>query len=482
MDPYNILLITDDQHRWDCLGIEGHPTIQTPHLDQLAREGTRFTSAYSDCPVCIPARGSLISGQYAATYGKPHFFRGEPFPIDIERTMMSLLTQAGYQTQAVGKMHFYPERACYGFENMILDIDYVEEMDLYSEYKEQLLSKGMGLNEVWPVRSAVPAHQTLTAWTVNQSIRFLKRRDPTRPFFLWTSFFKPHPPFDPPEPYDTMYDNMAIPEPAMGDWIHDAPFAQRLHREAAKFDLIAPEMIRKIRKAYYGLITEIDHQLGRLFGYMMRYGLYRNTLILFTSDHGDMLGDHLDLGKTTHYEGSAHVPFLMRFPDGYQCVEKGSVVDKPIALVDILPTLVEFAGGTVPNDIDGRSLLPLARNNEAPWRPWVPLEIGAGKGQFGLTDGQWKYLWFRWEGREQLFHLDSDPYENRDLAGDPAHRPQLETWRNHLIEHLSARERDVTDGTTLLSSGGEYPGEREVRSRNPHGWYHNYPWSRASEH
>lgn len=161
---YNILLITDDQHRADCLGVAGHPVVQTPHLDQLAYEGVRFRAAYSECPICIPARCSLISGLHASTYKKPSFFREQPVPIDRSRTLMALLTQAGYQTQAVGKMHFYPHRARYGFENMILDLDYVEWLEKETPYRgaASFMGRGLGLNEFWPVPAPMPAAFTST--------------------------------------------------------------------------------------------------------------------------------------------------------------------------------------------------------------------------------------------------------------------------------------------------------------------------------
>jgi arylsulfatase A-like enzyme len=476
--PFNILFIMADQHRADCLGVAGHPVVQTPHLDQLAYEGVRFSAAYADCPICIPARCSLISGLYASTYGKPRFFSHESFPIDRDKTMMAHLTRAGYQTQAVGKMHFYPERSCYGFENMVLDLDYADWLREETEYRMGAFTgNGLGLNEFWPTLSPVPAHLTSTAWTVDQSIRFLNRRDPDRPFFLWTSFFHPHPPIDPPEPYYSMYDDAPIPEPAIGDWANDPPYPQRDHREANKYDLIPPRVIRKIRSCYYGLITEIDHQLGRLFGTMKQLDLLDNTLIVFTSDHGEHLGDHRDFGKVTLYDTAARVPFILRWPRGYCGERQGVVCDAPIGLVDIMPTLVEFGGGGQPEGIDGQSLLPLAHGETPPWRPYITGEVDVAEGLFSLTDGQEKYLWYRWGGREQLFDLRADPGECRDLALDPSMAEQLGTWRERLIAWLAERDHPGTDGSQLLSVQRPYPPESMVRSKNPHGWSYNRPFS-----
>lgn len=478
-DRPNILLIMDDQHRADCLGVAGHPAIQTPHLDQLAYEGVRCTAAYSDCPVCIPARCSVISGLYASTYGKPYFFSHQSFPIDRQRTLMALLTRAGYQTQAVGKMHFYPERACYGFENMVLDFDYAEWLRDAGGFRGGAFTgRGLGLNEFDPMLSPVPAPLTNTAWTVEESMRFLRRRDPDRPFFLWTSFNKPHPPIDPPEPYYSWYGDAPIPDPALGDWVDDPPLAQRLHRESNKYDRIAPETVRRIRASYYGLITEIDHQLGRLFGLMKQMGLLDNTLIVFTSDHGEFLGDHRDFGKQLLYDASARVPLIIRWPKGYRPERRGVTMDAPVALVDLLPTLVEFGGGTVPDGLDGRSLLGLAAGEAVEPRPFIPLMHEQYGGMFGLTDGKIKYLWFRWGGREQFFDLQADPAERHDLAAAAGGDPRLQEWRQRFVSWMAERRHAaVGEDGALLVDQAPYPPERQVRALNPLAWSYDRPFS-----
>lgn len=472
----NILFITADQFRADCLSAMNHPVVETPHLDQLAAEGVLFQSAYSDCPVCVPARCSIISGLHASTYGKTHNFP-QPFPIERKQTLMSLLTQSGYQTQAVGKMHFNPVRSCYGFENMILDWDYVEWLNEKTSNKSlAFVGNGIGLNEFWPAPSPVPANMTSTAWTVDESIRFLRHRDPDRPFFLWTSFFDPHPPIHPPEPYYSMYDHYPIEEPAIGDWVDDAPYEQRLHREMNKYDKIAPQTIRKIRSSYYGTITYIDHQLGRLFGAMRAMRMLDNTLIVFTSDHGEYLGDHRDFGKVMLHNASSKVPLLLRWPKDY-CPERvGARCEQPVGLVDILPTLVEFGGGIVPVNIDGRSLLPLAKGEEVTWREYFPCEVKSfQKRVFALTTGKEKYIWYEWGNREQYFELIGDPKECYDLSQSPEFAERIEYWRNKLIERLVQRGDAATDGNQLIGCYEPYPSDNQVRSKNPHGWNYDRP-------
>lgn len=472
----NILLITTDQHRADCLSSAGHPVVATPHLDQLAAEGVRFSAAYSDCPICIPARCSIISGLHASTFGKPYYFEHEPFPITRSETLMSLMTQAGYQTQAVGKMHFYPERARYGFENMILDWDYVDWLNEQTDHSRlAFVGNGVGLNEFWPTAAPVPSMLTSTAWTVNESIRFLHRRDPERPFFLWVSFFDPHPPLMPPEPYYSMYDDYPIPEPAMGDWTEDAPYDQRFHRESHKYDKIVPQTIRKIRSAYYGQITYIDHQLGRLLGAMRSMGILDETLIVYTSDHGEMLGDHRDFGKSTLYEASAKVPMIVRFPKGHHPERRGEVCDAPVGLVDVLPTLTEFAGIETPEGIDGRDMLSLGEEANAAWRSYYPCEVKARGGMFALTNGTEKYMWFQWGNREQYFRLDEDPLETNDLSRNSTYADRMAWWRECLVERLTKHNHPAVRNGRMVSMNEPYPPERMVRAANPLGWNFDRP-------
>jgi len=369
----NIVLITADQWRGDCLGflsahhqtmagqstVTHHPVI-TPHANQLAAEGVTFTQAYADCPVCMPQRMTFLTGQVGSRFGLPHNFNVRP-PIDVRVTLPGRLTrEAGYQTKAVGKMHFIPDRARFGFEHIVLHPnDYViwlEETPYAGTYR----GHGLGGNEVYPAVAPHPEPFTHTHWIVDQAIRFLTERDPEVPFFLWIVFEAPHSPFDPPSPYDRMYDHYTIPDPVYGAWLEtvDDPPMFRERRLMHKYEHLTPEVLRETRRRYYGQITHIDYQLGRFLGELRSKGLYDDTAIIFTADHGEHLGDHNLFGKTTFLRGSADVPLIVRLPASMSIKQPGLVIDTPVLTADLCPTLLELGGLSAGTDCDGRSLLP----------------------------------------------------------------------------------------------------------------------------
>lgn len=222
MSKPNILYIVLDQWRGDCLGLadSAHP-VMTPHIDQVAYEGAWFRRAYADCPLCMPQRATMLIGQTASQHGMPYnFLAGPRSPIPLDLSLPYRLTrEAGYQSKAVGKMHFYPERARFGFEHITLHpddyVNWLEEQGYGGLYR----GHGVGGNEVYPVVSPLPERYSHTNWKVAEAIRFLGRRDPEAPFFLWLVFEAPHSPFDPPAPYDRLYDDFAIPEAVVGDWV-----------------------------------------------------------------------------------------------------------------------------------------------------------------------------------------------------------------------------------------------------------------------
>lgn len=461
----NILLITTDQQRGDAMGCDGNPAIMTPHMDLLAFEGTRFTRAYSDCPICIPARATIMNSRHAWAYDKPYYFEAEHMPIDPAKSLPGMLGGAGYQTQAVGKMHFYPQRCCYGFDNMILtELDYTDYL-LRTPYAGRAMGHGLGHNEMYPSRSMVPQEYTQTTWTVDESVRFLDWRDPMRPFFLWTSFTKPHPPFDPPEPYDTMYDPRQLPEPVIPEWstTDECPNYIVRKRMSYKYDLIPPDVVQKARACYYGLITEIDYQMGRLLGALRERGLLNNTIIIYTSDHGETLGDFRSFGKNNFYEGSSRVPFIIRLPKDHPDQTPGSVCDEPICLADILPTCLSQVGVEPPEGIDGRDLSHLVRGETEGWRDYVCCQC---EENYMLTDGKEKYLWYKWGGFEQLFDLRTDPNEERNLTKEPTAQQRLELWRQRAIAWLREIGDDGTDGATLVPIDREMPPENLMRAKD----------------
>ena len=457
----NILLITTDQQRFDTIAALGNQYIYTPHLDWLVDEGITFTHAYSDSPICMPARATIMTGKHGYASGLTSN-SDTIVPMQTYPTLPALLTQAGYQTRAQGKMHFHPMRANYGFEHMELPMDYYRERHRNAH---QGLPKehGVGENEITPVISTVDEAHSLTHWTIRRSIDFLETRDDTRPFFLWTSFTKPHPPWDPCANYWALYQNRDVPDPVIGDWsatIENTPqaFLEPTYRLNNAYRM-STEQLKDAKRAYYACITQIDYQLGLLFARMREMNLLENTWILFTTDHGDMLGDHHMAAKSTFLEGSAHIPLLIR-PPARSWEKKpmaGKKVDTLVNLTDILPTVLSIAGVPIPADHDGSDLLPLA-------------DTPANRDFYGVCSDsfyclirhEYKYTWARAGGEELLFNLKEDPAEQTNLAGSEKAGDVLEAMRSALIQRMGAHGSSCTDGGTL-KPGPAVVGPQHVR-------------------
>lgn len=474
-DRPNILLVTTDQQRGDCIGIEGAHPVMTPHMDQLAREGVRFSSAYSDCPMCIPARKTIMTGRCAYTHGIAKN-ASVPMPEQPHLTLPGKLTSQGYQTHAAGKMHFYPSRARSGFERMRLHPDdYVNWLER-TPYAGKYRGSGLGGNEVYPTYAPMPAEYTHTHWIVEESIDFLRQRDPEHPFFMWTCFEAPHTPYDPPESFVRLYDGIDIPAPVSADWSEgeQVPPWMRNVRWMHKSDLHPDYVVQAARKHYYASITHVDYELGRLFGELKMQGLWENTIVLFSSDHGDMLGDHGLFQKSCFYEPSARVPFLLRLPShlrgGYK---PGSVIRDAVQLADIYPTLLGLAGCSSESDgssaRDGLNLMDLPGRYSG--RRWVFGYCDVQDGLYMATDGEWKYLYYVCGGQEQLFNVNHDPGELVNLADHANYKETLAEGRSRLAEkfpQLAQSEQRSAAGLKHTEPPAE--DEDEIRSLNPFAW------------
>lgn len=452
----NLLLITTDQQRADTLPPDAPSFLRVPHLQHLQHEGTTFSRAYADNPICVPSRTSIMTGNTVAEHGMLH--NGETSDhIDRTTSLPSRLRGLGYQTAAIGKMHFHPPRARHGFDEMLLPDDYLAWIRATASLT-QPMTHGLGQNELHPTLATVPEGLTLTSWIAEQSLRYIRdRRDPTVPFFLWTSFSKPHPPLDPPEPYYSMYRHKPVPTPVVGRWAAsaDEPEALRRQRDRERVASLSTDVLTEARAAYYGLITQIDYNVGRILAGLQDTGDLADTLILFASDHGELLGDHNLVHKALFLEPAARVPFVLRPPLSWGLVPGGEC-RVPVTLADVLPTLVGAAGGDPPDGTEGRDLLAVLRD-EANVADRAIEGMSAGYNAdvtapiwLGLTDGRWKYIWYPEGPAEQLFDLADDPGECHDLARDPAHT----AVRAELHQRLVARHRQR--GSPVLD-GGELP-------------------------
>ena len=462
----NILLIVTDQQRGDCLSMAGHPVLRTPHLDFIGASGTRFRRAYSEVPSCIPARHVLMSGMAPDAVGMLGFYyRNERCPWNPPATLAGELGRAGYETRMIGKLHLQPQRQRYGFDAMELadgvaggQNDYVDWLRAQGVPPDREPSAaGIGSCSWLAKEHHLPEEQTNPAWAVTRAIEFLEKRDPTSPFFLNLSIFSPHPPLIPSREYFDHYRGLELSGPVIGDWVElfDGP-AHGLNPEGGeqRVDLDALTMHR-CRAGYYGLIHELDAQLGRLLTFLGRRGL-ENTFILVVSDHGEMLGDHHLFGKCEPFEASANIPFLARAPGpgGEELAgghPRGVVCDQPVGLQDVMPTLLDIAGLPVPESCTGRSVLPFLRGDTPVWRDALHGEhCGYRRYEEGfhyLVNERWKYIWRSQTGRELLFDLANDPQELHDRSGEV----DVEPWRRRLAEQLDWRPERFSEGGQLIA-------------------------------
>lgn len=472
----NMVLICVDQWRGDCLGLSGHPVVKTPFLDQLALQGCRFERAYSATPSCIAARAALMTGLRQESHGRVGYEDGVSW--DYPVTLAGEFTRCGYQTQAIGKMHVYPERTQLGFQNVLLHDGFLhfsrKEGDAVDDYLPWLREKlgdphadyfetGLNCNSnvARPWDKAESLHPT--NWAVTQSIDFLRRRDPRKPFFLFLSFHRPHPPYDPPAWAFEQYLAADMPDVPIGDW-SDVYSEYESPAPDSPVGRFPPETVRRARAGYYGNMTHIDHQINR-FVESLSPEERDNTIICFTSDHGELLGDHHLWRKTLPYEGSARIPLILcdLRPDARQ---RGRVCNSVAELRDVMPTLLDCAELPIPESVEGRSLLPLASGESPVWRDAIHGEhLAAGGSIQWLTDGHEKYIWMSATGREQLFNLDNDPNELHDRVSEQPER--LSHWRARLIELLAEREEGFVQNGSLVSGCPVQPSLAVLRNSNP---------------
>ena len=475
-DRPNILFLMSDQHRGDCLGCDGNSAIATPNLDRLASEGGRFRSAYTSVPSCTPARAGILTGLSPWNHGMLGYSRVAQ---DYPREMPKMIRAAGYRTLGIGKMHFHPQRNTHGYERTILDESgRAQSEDFVSDYRQWFKkvapdldpdATGIGWNSHRAGKYALPEHLHPTRWTGDEAVEFLQSYQDSSPFLLKVSFARPHSPYDAPERFWKMYENAALPERVLGDWCERHAQRGKPHSDSLWQGDLGPETSRQARVGYYANVSFIDEQVGRILEALETRGQLENTLILFTADHGDMLGDHHLWRKTYGNEASARIPMLLRCPASLTLGNRGQVFQQPVELRDIMPTFLHAAGVDYdPEWFDGRSMLDMFRGKTDGWRQYIDLEhstcYAKENNWTGLTDGRVKYIYYAPDGREQLFDLDKDPNETRDLSGLAEHADTLRKWRRRMVDHLSERgEPFVVNGDlgvrpepTLLSLN--YPG------------------------
>ena len=460
----NILWYCSDQQRFDTIAALGNPHINTPRLDQFVREGVAFTHAYCQAPICTPSRASFLSGMYPSALGVNGNGYGE-FPAHYaERLLPNRLAAAGYDCGLVGKLHLasaangQEQRVADGYRFFAYSHSQKGPRDFGHDYAEWLRQQGADPDELMADQSPgtyregaerkgfggvyvpsaeadnIPPHLHQTHWCTEQSIEFLeKNRGVDQPWLLSVNPFDPHAPFDAPWEYFRRYD----PEQLPGAHFQDGDLAHQQQLVDAGVDFQSkpkhPEewQHRVVQASYYAMIELIDHEFGRLLDYLEETGQRENTIVIFGSDHGEMLGDHgLMLKGCRLYEGLTRVPLIMSWPGHFQTA---TVNDALVELTDLAPTLYECAGVEIPYFVQGKSLVPQLTGAVAPanHRDSVRTEFYGAINYPDQThatmyrDRRWKLITYHGNELFELYDLENDPWEHNDLANDPAHRATL---------------------------------------------------------
>ncbi len=459
----NILILYTDQQRWDAIGAIGNEEIITPNLDKLAEQGVTFTHHFVQSPVCMPSRISMLSGQYPSTLGITHM--GVPVPEDTI-ILPKLLKLYGYHTANIGKLHFQPHanrdhqipHPDYGFDHLELSDEPGVYEDAYRAWvrlqaPEQMdnISVGIppatriwqdtmgiddsvnhrgeasGRNDHW---GAIPFqaddHLTHTAFVADQTIEFLNQQT-DRPFLCIAGFYSPHAPWVVPQKYLNMYDRDKLSIPTFPDDINRPTDPTQMYSDA---------QLRDAKHGYYAMISEVDDYIGQIMETLESTEQAENTVVIFTSDHGEWLGDHLRYGKGYPADDAvSRVPLIISAPNS----QRGKQVDNIVEAVDILPTILTFAGIQIPPHLQGISLADCIQHNTDVDKG---LALTEGKGWKCLRTPDYRYL-VHDDGSEKLWDMTTDPNAYHDVSTNPDYQSALADCRHKLLTRLLSMERPI---------------------------------------
>ena len=514
----NILFIMCDQLRFDYLSCAGHPTLKTPNIDALAVRGVRFTRAYVQSPVCGASRMSFYTGRYVSSHGAS--WNGFPLKVG-EMTMGDYLRPLGVDTVLVGKTHMQPDTE--GMERLGIDPQsiigvrvsecgfdpyerddglhgigpdgrydpreprynrYLNEKGYpgpnpWHDYANAAEGEGNALASGWAMRHArkaarVADEDSETPYMTRRAMDFMREAG-ERPWCLHLSYIKPHWPYIAPAPYNDMYGpgDVIAAVKSESERIDPHPVYRAFMDFLVARNFSREEVRREVIPVYMGLIRQIDDQLGHLFGFMRSRGLLDNTLIVFTSDHGDYLGDHWLGEKDLFHEPSVKIPLIVCDPSPDADGTRGSTCDALIEAIDLLPTFLERLGADPREQghrLEGRSLLSWLRG-EAPadWRAFafseydysmLPASAKLGTASrdarlFMVADKRWKYV-HAVGFRPMLFDMQADPNEFRDLGNDPSYADQCDAMHNALSEWaMRQSQRTTVSEQRILNARGK---------------------------
>ncbi|MEX2540715.1 MAG: sulfatase-like hydrolase/transferase [Trueperaceae bacterium] len=441
----NILWICSDQQRFDTVNALGNPHIHTPHLDRLVERGVSFERAYAQSPVCTPSRASFLTGRYPSSVKVNR--NGIPsFPSDAV-LVTRLLADAGYDCGLIGKLHLasaykrVEPRADDGYSYWRYSHAPRDDWPTGHDYADWVRERGHDLDELRLGSEGIPSELHQTNWCADRTIEFIRQRR-SAPWLASVNFYDPHPPFDPPTKYSDMYDATALPGPAFreSDLSEQARLAgvdfQGRARPPHALDLKDPLATddgpgaapgaQDLKAAYYAMITFIDEQIGRIFAALEESGELDDTLVIFMSDHGEMLGDHGLVQKGCRfYEGLVRVPLIVSWPRQLRRDVRSEAL---VELVDLAPTLLDLTRSPVPDSMQGRSLAPILRGVVPPQthRTSVRCEYydaldlpGASMGTM-WCNGRYKVVVYHGHDHGELYDLQDDPNEFVNLWAVPS--------------------------------------------------------------
>ncbi|MCC6173958.1 MAG: sulfatase-like hydrolase/transferase [Chloroflexi bacterium] len=436
-----VLFITADQQRQDSLPTYGRDFVRAPNLERLARGGAVFDRAFVPAPLCQPTRAAILTGLSPHVHGvlDNHVWFSPPV-----HSWVPEVTAAGYRTAAIGKMHFYPWDDPHGFTDRISAEDkrHYYRRDDYTLWLESQgyerkhppsvpgYYEGMGA-----MPSDLPTDLHLDSFIGDRGAEWL-RANASEPFFAWVSFNSPHDPYDPPAELAHLYDDAPIPSPVGSEAdLATRPAAQReAYRgtlENPLFDMdyrgLSPAAIRRIRAHYYAEITHIDNQVGKLLAALDEAGVLDDTLIIYSSDHGDALGDHGLIFKNFFYESMVRVPLLVHGPG----VAAGSRTSALVDTIDIAATILTHLGLPLPDPCQSRALQPLLAHPQQTHREAVYSYVND---RAMVRTDRWKLTRYG-DGDGELYDLETDPNELHNLHHDPTHAAE----RAAMIERLASR-------------------------------------------
>ena len=502
-DSPNVLLILVDQLSAESLGLYGNPVLETPALESLADRGVLFEHPYCNYPACAPSRASMLTGRYTTTL-RNHANHMLLDPREI--TLTHVLKGAGYQTALIGKNHAYLGGGEFGRFTRSIYPGYPPEIPDRTEYDElsrlfdhvreashgcrvegfddpeMEAAHAWAMEHCWKSPGAYGtnpvSYQRQGSYLLGSAaVEYLEGiRDPGRPFFLWLSFPDPHTPYQAPEPYASLVDPAAVPLPPKDD-LSGKPERQRVAHLMDAMDRMDDDHLRRVRATHYGQTRFIDDNLDRVFEAMEAKGLLENTLVIFTADHGDSMGAHGLIQKQNgFYDSFTRVPFIVSLPGEIRPRRTAQLVE----LVDLMPTVLDFAGADVPHGVQGRSLLRFLRGEEEGTKEFVVIESGEsgdpptvddvdfrpsdpwderyfvwcayreafmGRGK-AIRTRQWKLATYE-NGEGELYDMQNDPDELVNLYRSPEHRDTVKDLEGKLFRWTMANQDRIPANRTV---------------------------------